>query len=91
MGNFRFFMCGAGILAAEIIKKHNPDHGLLWVSGNRVQVIVPAERRDREMTDYDAEIRYLRFAIINNKKKYPYESIPETPTKQQELRLSTAD
>ena len=75
MGDFRYFMCvsptfgtrwvGDAIITAEDIQKHAPDHGLLYVEGRRIRVIVPAPRREKP--DYPSEIRYLRFAIINGK------------------------
>lgn len=70
MGNYRFFMCEADLIAESAIKEHAPDHGLLYCKGRSVRVIIPAPLRSRELTDYDSEIRYLRFAIINSKKPF---------------------
>ena len=66
MGDFRYFMCtGAPIICRKDIEKHAPDHGLLYWEGRRIRVVVEAPRR--QIVDYPAEIRYLRFAIINSK------------------------
>jgi len=65
MGDFRFYFCELGVLALELIEKHAPDHGLIWRDGRVMRIIRTAPRR--EMVDKDAEIRYLRFAIINRK------------------------
>lgn len=69
MGDFRFYMCEPGLIGAELVEKHAPDHGLLYVAGRRVEVVRPAPRREAPF--YAAEVRYLRFAIINH--KIPYE------------------
>ena len=73
MGDFRFFMCeqNSGI-TAELVEKQASDHGLLFVKGRQVIVERPAMRRASPMIDKDAEIRYLRFAIINNKQPQNY-------------------
>ena len=66
MGDFRFFMCEPGVLTPMLIEKYCPDHGLIHLLGMRkLKVIIQAPRRT--LVDKDAEIRYLRFAIINNK------------------------
>ena len=68
MGDFRFYMCYGGVLSADLVEKHAQDHGLLYVTGRSVRVVRQAPRR--ENVDKDGEIRYLRFAIINQKEKY---------------------
>ncbi len=75
MGNYRFYMCEAGILSADLISKHAPDHGLLWIEGRTVKIVIPAP--ERKLVHKDAEIRYLRFAIINAKQ--PFEIVSREP------------
>jgi hypothetical protein len=70
MGDFRFFMCYAGVIPLEIVEKSRPDHGLLWVDGRRVKVLREAPKREESLVDLRSEIRYLRFAIINGKQAY---------------------
>jgi hypothetical protein len=65
MGNFRYFFCLPDIITTEMLS-HHPDHGLLYLQGRQVRIIVPAPRRPDP--DYESEIRFLRFAIINQKK-----------------------
>lgn len=65
MGDYRFYMSEAGILTPEMIEKHAPDHGLLYVKGSQVKVVRVATKR--ESVNMRAEVRFLRFAIINNK------------------------
>jgi hypothetical protein len=68
MGDFRFYMCEADVLPVDLVTKHAPEHGLIYVEGTRrVRIVIPATRREAAMIDKDSEIRYLRFAIINNK------------------------
>jgi hypothetical protein len=69
MGDFRYFLC-TGMISIESIKKHAPDHGLLYWEGRRIHVVLEAPRRHQNDIDYQAEIRYLRFAIINCKQAY---------------------
>jgi len=69
MGDFRFFMCDMGILTVELVDRHAPDHGLLYVDGRSVRVMRPGPKRTA-LVDKDAEIRYLRFAIINGKRRF---------------------
>lgn len=79
MGDFRFFMCEreSGI-TAEMVEKHAPDHGLIYVKGaRRVEIVRPAVRRDAALIDKDGEIRYLRFSIINRKEPFQMEIEPE--------------
>lgn len=71
MGDFRFYMCLPGVVTHEMVAEHAPDHGLLYVQGNRVMSQIQAPRRTE--VDHAAEVRYLRFAIINSKKPW----IPE--------------
>lgn len=68
MGDYRFYMCQPGTLGADVVMEKAPDHGLLYVEGRRVREIVKAPRR--AAPHYVAEIRYLRFAIINGKKPH---------------------
>ncbi len=70
MGDYRFYLCPPGMVTEQMIEKHAPDHGLLYVESNKVKIIREAPRREK--ANYPAEIRYLRFAIINN--KVPHES-----------------
>jgi hypothetical protein len=65
MGDFRFYLCDAGLLLPELVSEKAPDHGLIYRDGKAMRIIRPAPRR--EQVDKDAEIRYLRFAIINGK------------------------
>jgi hypothetical protein len=65
MGNFRFYMCLPGVLSEMLVREKTPDHGLLYVEGKFVRVIIDAPRR--ESPNYPSEVRYLRFAIINGK------------------------
>jgi hypothetical protein len=71
MGDYRYIMCPVGLLTSELIKKYTPDHGLLWVDGRVVWQLIGAPRR--EAVNKDAEIRFLRFAIINGKSKFDEE------------------
>lgn len=66
MGDYRFFMCEPDVLTEALVAKHCVDHGLIYVlDKRRIKIVIPAPRRT--LVDKDAEIRYLRFAIINNK------------------------
>lgn len=65
MGDYRFYLCEPGILTPEMIAKHAPDHGLVFKDGRKMRVILSAPLRTN--VNKDAEIRYLRFAIINGK------------------------
>ena len=77
MGDFRFFMCDMGILPAEVVDRNAPDHGLLYVNGRSVYIVRPAPKR-ASLVDKDAEIRYLRFAIINGKRRFELgDELPE--------------
>ena len=79
MGDFRFYLCEPNVLTAALIEKHMPDHGLIVRHGRVMLTIRPAPRRN--LVDKDAEIRYLRFAIINGKQPYVPESLTaEQPT-----------
>lgn len=75
MGDFRYFMCESGVLPVDLMEKHCPDHGLLYVEGRRVRIVRPAPRRIPAMIDKDGEIRYLRFSIINRKNPYQIDSL----------------
>lgn len=65
MGDLRYYMSESGIVKPELVEKHAPDHGLVYVVGNIVRVI--REAQQRELVNKDSEIRFLRFAIINDK------------------------
>lgn len=69
MGDYRFYMCLPGVISEKMLADHAPDHGLLHIEGMRVRVIIPAPERDKVFRE--AEIRYLRFAIINKKVPAP--------------------
>lgn len=68
MGDYRFYLCELGVLTETLVTEHAPDHGLLCLEGRAVRVVRPAPKR--ELVNKDAEIRYLRFAIINRKLDY---------------------
>ena len=68
MGDYRFFLSLPEVILPGMVFKHAPGHGLLWIDGARIKVIQPAPLR--ENVNYPAEIRYLRFAIINRKRSY---------------------
>lgn len=68
MGDYRYFMCPPDVIAEELVEKHAKDHGLLYAKGRIVRVVRQALKRDNPHKD--AEIRYLRFCIIN--RKIPY-------------------
>jgi hypothetical protein len=68
MGDYRFYLCLPGVVVPEMLGEHAPNHGLLWLEGSRVRIVHDAPRR--EDVNYPAEIRYLRFAIINRKRLY---------------------
>ena len=73
MGDYRFYMSEVGVLSVEMIEKHAPDHGLLHVVGRRIAIVRMATRRT--VVNDKAEIRYLRFAIINAKAPYDCEPL----------------
>lgn len=75
MGDFRYFMCEPGVLTEELVAKHAPDHGLIYMLNlSRVKVIRHGPQR--ELVDKDGEIRYLRFAIINRKPAFAIDGEP---------------
>jgi hypothetical protein len=65
MGDFRFYLCEPGIVTAEMVAAKAPCHGLIYRDGHAMRIIRPAPRREK--VDREAEIRFLRFAIINQK------------------------
>lgn len=69
MGDFRFYLCEPDVISVELVEKFAPDHGLIYKAGQSMKMIRPAPRR--ALVDKGGEIRYLRFAIINEKKPYP--------------------
>jgi hypothetical protein len=71
MGDFRFYLCEQGVLTPELVAEKMPDHGLGYVCGRSIRIVIPAPRR--KLVDKDSEIRYLRFAIINQKTGYQRE------------------
>lgn len=79
MGDFRFYMCEPGVLPESLIVKHAPDHGLIYVPDKRRVVIVRPAPRRVELVDKDGEIRYLRFAIINQKQSFSQSLFCTTP------------
>jgi hypothetical protein len=79
MGNYRFFLCEPDVITAELVERIAPDHGLLWMeNARRLRTMRPAVRREKLMVDTDAEIRYLRFAIINEKDRFSITSMEMT-------------
>jgi hypothetical protein len=58
MGKQRFFLCPPRLIIPEMLEKRNPDHGLLYVEGNHLKIVVKAPVR--ENADLDSEIRLLR-------------------------------
>jgi hypothetical protein len=76
MGDFRYYLCLPGVISEKMVMDNAPDHGLLHVTGGRIRTIVIAP--ERTLIAKDAEIRYLRFAIINRKKAFEAEAIEET-------------
>lgn len=68
MGNYRYYLCAPGIITPEMLAEHAPCHGLLYVGPRRIKIVTEAPRR--ENANYPAEIRYLRFCIINSKKPF---------------------
>lgn len=77
MGDYRFYLCEPGVISAELVEKHAPDHGLIYKQGNAMRIVRPAPKRTN--VDREAEIRYLRFAIINGKVPYCREVIEKQP------------
>jgi hypothetical protein len=65
MGDFRWFLTPSNLIAPYDLAKHYPDHGLLWLNGRGVRIIVQAPRRTE--LNRDTELRLMRFAIINRK------------------------
>jgi len=74
MGDFRFFMCEPGIIEPGNIHgcAAGQNHGLLYVAGGSVKVMIDAPRRAE--VDYGSEVRFLRFAIINGKQSHAISS-----------------
>lgn len=63
MGNRRYFLCEPGVINDEMVAADHPDHGLIYLKGNRVSVIKPAEKRD--IVALESEIRMLRLAMVH--------------------------
>lgn len=74
MGDFRYYLCQSGVISEKMVLDHAPDHGLLHIEGRRIRTIRIAP--ERSLVAKDAEIRYLRFAIINRKTKFECEQEP---------------
>lgn len=73
MGNYRFYFCEDGVLPLYLIEEKAPDHGLIYKQGRRIKIVRPAPKREEQWWDKDAEIRFLRFTIINGKKPHKQE------------------
>ena len=65
MGDFRWFLTPPNLIGDECIQEHYPDHGLLWIGGRGVRIMVQAPRRVE--LNRDTELRLMRFAIVNRK------------------------
>jgi hypothetical protein len=65
MGDRRYFLCPSGVIGAEAVAKHFPDHGLLWLGGRSVYVMreAPAPKD----TCHASEVVLLKFALIHVK------------------------
>lgn len=68
MGNYRYYLCEPGVITEELVQEHASCHGLLHIEGRRIKIVREAMRR--ENVNYEAEIRYLRFCIINHKNPF---------------------
>lgn len=64
MGQHRYFLCEAGVIPAEAVGEHNPDHGLLYVQGKQVRTIIEAPLRT-DMRDLESEVKFLRYALVH--------------------------
>lgn len=84
MGTYRYYMSLPGVITKELVEKYAINHGLLWVKGRSVQVVRQAEKRPRDMIALETEVRYLRFAILNNHKPY-------TPTRFDDVKSVVED
>lgn len=62
MGTQRFIFCAAGVVSPELLARHASDHGLLYVKGRTVKVVIPAPVR--EAPSYESEIRMLRLHAL---------------------------
>ena len=65
MGDYRFYLCLPYVLSEKQVAEKAPCHGLIYLDGRVMKIIRPALKR--KLVDKNAEIRYLRFAIINGK------------------------
>ena len=63
MGDFRYFLCPAGVLSPEMVEKHFPDHGLLYPRGQGSTIIRVAPCRLHP--NKKCEVRFLKQAIVN--------------------------
>ena len=63
MGDRRYFLCPWGVIGADAVAKHFPDHGLLWLRGRSVSIMRAAPgRRD---ACHASEVVLLKFALIH--------------------------
>lgn len=68
MGNYRYYLCAPGIITEQMLADNASCHGLLYAEPNRIKIVREAPRREK--FNHEAEIRYLRFCIINRKKPF---------------------
>ena len=66
MGNVRYFLTTPGTILPGQVLRHYPDHGLIYMEGRRVPIVVEAPIR--EDVNHDAEIRFLQFALVHIRK-----------------------
>jgi hypothetical protein len=66
MGRYRYFLVPSGLVQAQDVANHYPDHGLLWLNGKIITEVRKAP--EREKFDYDSEIRLLQFALVHVEK-----------------------
>lgn len=63
MGDYRYFMVAENVnVTVADVKDH---HGLIRVVGEKVRIEQTASLRSEKLINYNAEIRYLRFALIH--------------------------
>jgi hypothetical protein len=65
MGDFRYFLVPKGLVSVEVLKANYPDHGLLYLTGHGVRVVLHGPRRFD--ADLHSEIRLLQFAVRHTK------------------------
>ena len=75
MGTQRFVLCPARVLTPEDMSRYLPDHGLLYVQGKQVKVVIDAPQRDSP--NYASEIRLLRLHWpVNSNKPHSDDGAP---------------